>query len=100
MFWRGQRSSINHPRFHRPIVLRCRISDRVYWYVGLEQTVMENLESVTLDNFTDDDCIEIPLLEDVDNLFLPPALCDDQHPLLRFGQHHFVGGHSSFALRH
>ncbi len=28
------------------------------------------------------------------------ALGDQQHALLRFAEHHFVGGHAGFALRH
>ena len=51
------------------------------------------------DDTADDSRLEIPALENLENLPFTPLLGDDQHALLRFGEHHFVGGHAGFTLR-
>jgi hypothetical protein len=47
----------------------------------------------------DDDGVQIPLAEDVYHLPLAAAVRDDEHPLLRLGEHDLVGGHPLLALR-
>ena len=51
-------------------------------------------------DLADFDGVESPLVEDVKNFALASALGDEQHALLRFAEHDFVGGHAGFALRH
>ena len=43
--------------------------------------------------------VQVPLLEDRLDLRLAPLLDDEQHALLRLGQHDLVGGHAGLALR-
>ena len=44
--------------------------------------------------------VQIPLLEDALDLGLAALLDDEQHALLRFGEHDLVGRHAGLALRH
>src|SRR5262249_37719584 len=46
------------------------------------------------------DRIESPLAEDVEHFAFPALLGDQQHALLRFGQHDLIRRHAGFALRH
>src|SRR5204863_9962998 len=41
---------------------------------------------------------QIPFIENLLNLLFAPAMNDDQHALLRFAEHDFVGGHVRRAL--
>ncbi len=43
--------------------------------------------------------MQVPLLEDADDLPLAPLLRHEQHALLRLGEHHLVSGHPGLALR-
>ena len=43
--------------------------------------------------------VEVPLLEDRDDLLLAAALRDEQHPLLRLGEHHLVRRHAASRAR-
>ena len=43
--------------------------------------------------------MQVPLLEDPLDLGLAAALDDQEHPLLRLGQHDLVGRHTGLALR-
>ena len=43
--------------------------------------------------------VEAPLLEDLDDLALAPLLRDEEHPLLRLGEHQLVGRHPGLAHR-
>ena len=44
--------------------------------------------------------VQAPLLEDTLTVSLAAGLQDRQHPLLALRQHHLVGAHAVFALRH
>ena len=44
--------------------------------------------------------VQVPLREDLLDLPLAPGLDDDEHPLLRLGEHDLVGVHPRLALRH
>src|ERR1700683_258830 len=46
----------------------------------------------------DFDCVEPPLLKDLEHFALPSALGNQQHALLRFAEHDFIRSHSRFAL--
>ena len=43
--------------------------------------------------------VQAPLLEDLDHLALAPLLRDEEHPLLRLGEHQLVGRHAGLAHR-
>jgi len=53
-----------------------------------------------LGDLADDGDMEVPLLEDGQDLGLAAALDDDQHPLLRLGEHHLVRRHPELAAGH
>ena len=44
--------------------------------------------------------VQAPLFEDRVAFVFAAGLEDGQHPLLAFRQHHLIGGHALFALRH
>ena len=46
------------------------------------------------------DGIQSPFFEDAKDFLFAAFLRHEQHALLRFAQHDFVGSHASFALRH
>ncbi len=48
---------------------------------------------------TDAHGVQIPLLEDLLDLVLAAPSHDEQHPLLRLGEHDLVGRHAGLALR-
>ena len=54
---------------------------------------------MSLNDLSDNDRVEVPFFENIDDLFFAAFARNDQHPLLRFGQKHFVSGHSSLTLR-
>ncbi len=43
--------------------------------------------------------VETPFGEDGEDLGFSAFFRDEQHALLRFGEHDLVGGHAGFALR-
>ena len=50
-------------------------------------------------HLADVDGMQVPLVEDLLDFGLTPFLDDQQHALLRFGEHDFVRRHAGFALR-
>src|SRR5258706_15068392 len=60
---------------------------------------MHYLEPITFDDFADDDGVEVPFVEYLDDLTLAALAGDDQHTLLRFGKQHFVRSHARLTLR-
>ena len=61
---------------------------------------MHDDETVLGQGLADDGEIEVPFLEHRAGFGLFRGLQHHQHPLLAFRQHHLVGGHVLFALRH
>ena len=53
----------------------------------------------TISDRADDDGVESPLFENIQHLSFAAFFCDEQHALLRFAEHDFVGCHAGFALR-
>ena len=51
-------------------------------------------------NFADHREIQLPFGEDRFGHLFPARLQHHQHALLRFAEHHFIGGHAGFAARH
>ena len=60
--------------------------------------MVKYLQPVTLDDLADNDRVEIPFIEYLDDLFFAALASDDQHSLLRFRQQHFVCGHPGLTL--
>ena len=85
---------------HRTLVDRRFIGQRAVRHVGDERAALVNLEARALRHFADLDGVQIPLLEHSFDFVLAAALDDEEHALLRFGQHDLVRRHAGFALRH
>ena len=56
-------------------------------------------ENAIRHHITDVRRMEIPLVEDCFDFLLAPLLDDEQHALLRFGEHDLVRRHPGLALR-
>ena len=57
-------------------------------------------EVAVVGDVADDRRRQVPGLEDGFDLSLAPTLHDDEHPFLRFGEHHVVRAHATLAARH
>jgi len=61
---------------------------------------MQHAQQTIISDAADFDRIEAPLGEHAEHFLLAAAFGHQQHALLRFAQHHFVGRHAGLALRH
>ncbi len=64
-----------------------------------DSAVVVDAGDATFGDLADDDGVETPLLENGKHFVLAALFGDQQHALLRFAEHDFVGRHTSFALR-
>jgi hypothetical protein len=95
----GRQLSRMRRRLHRPFVHRGLGRDRIDRdHPDLLAVPEEALEAVVGD-FADDGGVEVPLFEDREDVRLAPLLGDDQHPLLRLGEHDLVRRHAALAHR-
>ncbi len=92
------RALLPRRHFHRPVVDRRFIGQRAIRHVGHELAALVNPEARTVRDFADLDRVKIPFLEHRFDFVLAAALDDEQHALLRFGQHDLVGDHAGLAL--
>ncbi len=60
----------------------------------------EQLDVPALDHLTDRYRVELPSFEDLDELRLMSGFHDEEHPLLRLGEHYLIRIHPLFALWH
>ena len=67
--------------------------------VGFDLAVVHNEEAIFGNGFAHDGKIQIPFLKDGFGFGLKLGFQHHQHALLRFREHHLVGGHIDFALR-
>ena len=63
-------------------------------------SVMQHAHQAIFGDAPDFHRVEAPLREYGEHFLLAAALGHQQHALLRFAEHHFVGRHAGFALRH
>ena len=82
------------------VVFRRRGRQARQRHVGLYLAVVHDEEAVFLDGLADDGEVEVPLVEDRLGLGLLRGIEHHEHALLALRQHHLVGGHVLFALRH
>ncbi|MMZ63746.1 hypothetical protein D1872_260210 [compost metagenome] len=68
--------------FDGPVEHRSLLCDRIDRNIGDLLTVPEKLHIACIGHLADNSDIEIPLLEDLDNLFFIPFFGTNQHPLL------------------
>jgi hypothetical protein len=76
------------------------IGERLGWNVRHHGAVILHPHPPIGGHFTDVNRVEIPLVEDALDFALAAALDDEQHALLRFGQHDLVRRHTGLTLRH
>src|ERR1700722_6628755 len=87
------------PARQRTFVDRSIVGQRLIRNFGYYLAVFEHAQYVVRCDFADFDCIESPLFEDTEDFVLAAFLRNQQHALLRFAEHDFVGSHAGFALR-
>ena len=61
--------------------------------------VIQNFRDAAVGDRADNDGVESPLFENVEDFALASFFRDEQHALLRFAEHDFVRRHAGFALR-
>ena len=83
-----------------PLVSGSGVGQRCHRQVGFHLALVLDDHAAGIGGVADDGEVEAPFLEDCLRLLLPPGLEDHEHALLRLGEHHLVGGHAGFALRH
>ena len=67
--------------------------------VGHQHAVMADAQARLGLDGADDDGVEAPLGEDAQDFVFAAFFGHQQHALLAFGEHDFVGAHAGFALR-
>ena len=82
------------------VVFRRRLGQRVDGQVGHNFPLVAQHHVPGVGQRADDGEIQFPFLEDGPGLVLGAGLQHHQHPFLGFRQHHLVGAHVLFALRH
>ena len=91
-------------RFRRlgggPVIQRRLIGQRRQRTIRLHGPLVPHHDPPGVGQMADDGEIQLPFVENRPRHVLPVGADDDQHPLLAFRQHHLVGGHAGFALRH
>ena len=84
----------------RPLIDRGLVDDRRNRYVGDALALQRDARAAAVGDLAHHRDVEVPLLEYLLNLFLAPLLGDEEHPLLRLGEHRLIGGHPLGALGH
>ena len=94
---RGRRSTraFHWPLVHRRLGRNWADGDRGHLFAAPEDT-----HGAIAGDFADYRAVQVPLLKNADDVLLAAALGDDEHSLLRLGQHDFVRSHSAFANGH
>ena len=87
-------------RRHRPLVDRRLVGQRAVRNLGDDLAAILHAQHAVVGHLADAHRVQIPLLEDALDLGFAAALDDEQHPLLRLGQHDLVRRHAGLALRH
>ena len=85
---------------YRPVIDGGLVGERGIGNVSYDLAALLHTQVAILGYVPNHNRVKLPLLEDVED-FAFAALCgDDQHSLLRLGEHDFVRRHPCFALRH
>ena len=85
-------------RLHRAAIDRRIVGERAVRNVGDNRASILHTQAAIGRDLPDPRCVKIPFLENPLDLLLAPALDDEQHPLLRLGQHDLVRRHAALAL--
>ena len=84
----------------RTIVERRLVGQRPVRDLRHDPAAVAHAQQAVAGHFADPDRVQIPLLEHPVDLRLASSPHDEQHPLLRLGQHDLVRGHARLAPRH
>ena len=95
----GQRGLFRR-RHMRTVVERRIVGKRRERDVADDLAMMFEHHAAGVGDGADDREVEFPFVEDRGGEILAAGLQHHQHAFLRFGQHHFIGRHAGFALRH
>ncbi len=88
------------PALQRTFVDRSVVGERLVGNFGDDFSVLQHAHLAIGGDAADFDCVQSPFFEDAKHFLLAAFLRHQQHALLRFAQHDFVGSHAGFALRH
>ena len=83
----------------RPVIQRCFIGQRAIRDLRHHHAVILHAKHARIGDHADRHRIQPPLVEHAENFVFPALFRHQQHPLLRFGQHHFIRSHARLALR-
>ena len=83
-----------------PFINGRRIRQRRHRQVGDDGTLVLHHQTPRIRRRADHGEVEFPFPEDAFGFSFAPRLQHGKHALLRFRQHHIVGAHVGFALRH
>ena len=84
----------------RPVVERRLVGHGRHRDLGHRPPVPADPRDAVPRHLPDNARVQVPLLEDLQDLALPALLRDHEHPLLGLGEQELVGGHPLLALRH
>ena len=82
-----------------PLIDRAFFGERVRGDFGDDLAVIFDAQEAAFGDFADDYGVEAPLFENLQDFGFAALFGDQQHALLRFAEHDFVGRHAGFALR-
>ena len=85
---------------HRTLVHRRLVGQRAVRNLGDHDAALLDAKHAVARHLADVRRVQVPFVENPLDLRLAPLLDDQQHALLRFGQHDFVRRHAGLALRH
>ena len=97
---RGDIGLVDRDSLEGALVSRRLVGEGQIGDLGDDRSLVADPQDLLLDHLANDDGIEIPALKDLQQLAFAALHGDDQHALLRFGEHHLVGGHARLALGH
>ena len=86
------------PALQRTLVDRSVVGERFVGNFGNNFSVLQHAHLAVRGDAADLDRVESPFFENAEDFLLAAFLRHQQHALLRFAQHDFVGRHAGFAL--
>ena len=82
------------------MVERCVVSERRVGNIGNQYAVMTDAQPRFGLNRADNDAIQAPFFEDLENFLFAAFDGHQQHPFLALREHDFVRAHAGLALWH
>src|SRR6266481_1697531 len=85
---------------NRPLIYRPLFGQWMGRNLCRQLAAVPHAQKSALGHFANNDGVESPFLEDIENFLLAAVLGNQQHALLRFTEHDLVRCHARFPLRH